>query len=160
MLVRSLDPDSKAWIRRFLTGPITGLLSAVDPKRRLITGPLRLAMVYRDVYCRTPWCGAPIRHGDHVLPIEHGGQTAEANTQGLCEACNYTKQAPGWRNTPGPHGAGQSVTITTPTGHTYTSRPPPLPGAPDEQPATTTPPPTGPVIEIYLCNPYHVEYAA
>ena len=35
-------------------------------------------------------------------PAEAGGPTSAANGQGLCEACNYTKQAPGWRARPGP----------------------------------------------------------
>jgi hypothetical protein len=66
-----------------------------------------------------------------VIPVAEGGTTSAANGQGLCEACNYTKQAPGWTATPAPGaaGAGDEVEITTPTGHTYTSRPPPLPRA-------------------------------
>ncbi|MGI8701265.1 MAG: HNH endonuclease [Nocardioidaceae bacterium] len=83
----------------------------------------------RDEICRTPWCGAPIRHADHVVAVEAGGETSEPNGQGLCEACNHAKQAHRWRSRPGPGGAGESVQITTPTGHAYISRPPPLPGA-------------------------------
>ncbi|MDP9317917.1 MAG: HNH endonuclease [Actinomycetota bacterium] len=132
-LIRDLDPDTKAWLRRLFLDPCTGLLTAMDPKRRLFKHALRRAVVIRDEYCRTPWCGAPIRHIDHVIPAEDGGVTSETNGQGLCEACNHAKQAPGWRSRPGPGGAGDSVTITTPTGHAYTSRPPPLPGAPPEQ---------------------------
>jgi hypothetical protein len=73
-----------------------------------------------------------------VIPAADGGETSATNGQGLCEACNYTKQAPGWTARPGPGGAGHDVTITTPTGHHYTSHhytshhytshPPPLPG--------------------------------
>ncbi len=80
----------------------------------------------RDEVCRTPWCDAPIRHTDHVEPHDEGGTTAFVNAQGLCEACNHAKQAPGWRARPGP---ADVVHTTTPTGHRYRSlvpsRPPP-----------------------------------
>jgi hypothetical protein len=103
----------------------------MDSKRRRFPTGLRRLIQVRDRTCRTPWCGAPIRHTDHVIPVAAGGTTSAANGQGLCEACNYTKQAPGWTATPAPSpaGAGDRVEITTPTGHTYPSHPPPLPGA-------------------------------
>ncbi|MGH3659500.1 MAG: hypothetical protein ACRDUA_22870, partial [Micromonosporaceae bacterium] len=44
--------------------------------------------------------------------------------QGLCEACNYTKQAPGWQARPSPGTGGHQVETTTPTGHRHRSRPP------------------------------------
>ncbi len=138
--LRGLDDTTTTWIRRILTDPVTGLITAIDTHRRLFTGPLRRALVIRDQWCRTPWCGAPIRHADHVIPVQDGGETTEANGQGLCETCNYTKQAPGWTSTPGPDGAGRTIQITTPTGHTHQSRPPPLPGAePREQPDQQAP---------------------
>jgi hypothetical protein len=158
-LLRDHDDDTLAWLRRVFTDPVTGLVSSVDARRRLVTGPLRRALVIRDQSCRTPWCDAPIRHADHVVSFEDGGETSAANTQGLCEACNYAKQAAGWRSRPGPGGAGESVQITTPTGHTYTSRPPPILGrSPDDVPDKG--PPALPAIEIYLRNPFDVEYAA
>lgn len=47
---------------------------------------------------------------------------------GLCEACNQVKEAPDWQSRtvdqPGPH----TVETTTPTGRTYRSTAPPLPG--------------------------------
>ncbi len=52
-----------------------------------------------------------------------------SNGQGLCEACNYAKEAPGWRTdliTSDRH----LVEITTPTGHRYRSSPSPQPGDP------------------------------
>jgi hypothetical protein len=159
-LLRGLDDETRVWVRRFFTDPCTGLVTAIDAQRRLVSGSLRRVIIIRDQWCRTPWCGAPIRHGDHVISVEDGGESTESNTQGLCEACNYAKQAPGWRSRPSPGGAGDSVEITTPSGHTYQSRPPPLLGAdwPDRGPKAT--PPGVPVIEIYLRNPFDVEYAA
>ena len=113
----------------------------MDSQRREFPAPLRRLIVVRDQYCRTSWCGAPVRHADHVTPWADGGATSEANGQGLCEACNYAKQAPGWHARPGPDGAGDLVETTTPTGHTYPSRPPPLPGtAATTDPDTPEPP--------------------
>jgi hypothetical protein len=106
-----------------------GALVGMESSRRTFTGVLRRFVTTRDMVCRTPWCNAPIRHIDHPVPVELGGPTSEANGQGLCEACNYTKQAPGWQDQPEPEGAGSSVHTITPTGHVYTSLPPPLPGA-------------------------------
>jgi hypothetical protein len=123
------DPDATVWLRRVYARPADGSLVAMESKRRRFPKGLRRLLQVRDRTCRTPWCGAPIRHADHVVPVTEGGTTSAANGQGLCEACNYTKQAPGWRARPGPAGAGHDVEITTPTGHHYSSHPPPLPGA-------------------------------
>ena len=118
---------SRTWVRRLFRRPDTGQLAAIDAKRRCFDGPIRDAIIARDQFCRTPYCGAPIRHADHPEPAARGGPTTLENGAGLCEACNYAKIAPGWRARPGPDGAGDEVIITTPTGHTYTSRPPDLP---------------------------------
>src|SRR5699024_7602259 len=79
----------------------------------------------RDQSCRTPWCDAPIRHRDHIVPWDQGGPTTADNLQGLCEACNYTKELPAWRASPDADQPGRHlVTTTTPTGHQYQSSPP------------------------------------
>ena len=54
-----------------------------------------------------------------------GGETSGRNGQGLCEACNYAKEAVGWTARPRP-GPGHVVETTTPTGHSYRSRAPAL----------------------------------
>ncbi|MDQ1615309.1 MAG: hypothetical protein QOJ60_1248 [Actinomycetota bacterium] len=119
----------QVWLRRLYLSPETGELVAMDSRRRIFPRGLRRFLVLRDQVCRNSWCGAPIRHSDHVIPAQAGGRTSADNGQGLCEACNLARQAPGMRAVPGPGGSGESVTTTTPTGHEYTSRPPPLPGA-------------------------------
>jgi hypothetical protein len=125
-IVREAD---KTWIRRLYTAPASGELVAMDSRRRTFRGKLRDLTVLRDQTCRTPWCDAPIAHIDHVRSVRRGGQSTAPNGQGLCEACNYTKEAPGWRadlvTT-----AGHTVEITTPTGHRYRSSPPRQPGDP------------------------------
>ena len=101
----------------------------MESTARLFPENARRFLTYRDQTCRTPYCGAPIRHADHVRPHADGGPTTTSNGQGLCAACNQAKQAPHWRATPDPDGgAGTAVHTTTPTGHTYTSTPPPPPG--------------------------------
>lgn len=83
----------------------------------------------RDQTCRTPYCDAPIRHVDHVKPHRRNGPTSAANGQGLCEHCNYAKEAPGWQVISGTDEAGRHTTDhITPTGATYRSTAPPLAG--------------------------------
>ena len=86
-----------------------------------------------------PGAGHPSATPTTSPPRRAGGPTSAGNGQGLCEACNHTKQAPGWRARPGHRGAGTTVEVTTPTGHTYTSRPPPPP-ANGHVPQTSTGP--------------------
>jgi hypothetical protein len=117
------------WLRRLYTAPGSGELIAMDSRRRLFTPGQRAFIAARDQVCRTPWCGAPIRQIDHIVAAGRGGPTAVANGQGLCQACDNAKQAPGWGAVPAPPGrAGpHTVTLTTPTGHRYVSRAPDLP---------------------------------
>lgn len=71
--------------------------------------------------CANAYCDAPVRHADHLDPVADGGETTADNGQGVCEACNHAKQAPGWRHQRDPH-TGQ-VTTTTPTGHRHPAPP-------------------------------------
>ncbi|WP_462287873.1 hypothetical protein [Nostocoides sp.] len=98
-----------------------------------------------------PHCDAPIRHADHAVPAAKGGPTSYQNGQGLSAGCNYTKDLPGFttrvltraeiaayaagpetdRNTHIARNARPRThitAITTPTGHTYLSIPPPALG--------------------------------
>lgn len=118
---------ARAWLRRLYTRPGKGSLVAMDSRRREFDGELRHLLVLRDEHCRTPWCDAPVRHADHVVRVADGGSTSTDNGQGLCEACNYTKEAPGWtarRLATTQH----QVEVVTPTGHAYRSRAPDPPG--------------------------------
>ncbi|MFE4833339.1 HNH endonuclease [Arthrobacter sp. NPDC056691] len=119
--------ELKIWLRRLYTAPQTGDLVAMDSRRRLFPPPLRRFIQIRDNTCRTPYCDAPIRHHDHIIPWHNNGPTSLTNGAGLCEACNHTKELPGWKAKPRP-GPRHTIEITTPTGHTYHSTAPPLPG--------------------------------
>jgi 5-methylcytosine-specific restriction endonuclease McrA len=119
----------QTWLRRLYTAPGTGDLAALDSRARLFPAGLRRFIQTRDDTCRTPYCDAPIRHLDHIIPWAEGGPTTAANGAGLCEACNHTKETPGWTNRPRP-GPRHTLEITTPTGHSNHSTAPPLPGTP------------------------------
>lgn len=125
----------EVWLRRLYTAPGAGELVAVDSKARLFTPGQRRFLQARDDACRTPYCDAPIRHYDHVVPWHGDGPTSLSNGAGLCEACNHTKERPGWRTTPTARaapGARHTIEVRTPTGHTYRSTAPPLPGSDHE----------------------------
>ena len=124
----------RAWLRRLYTHPDSNALVAMDSRRRPFDGELREFLVVRDQVCRTPWCDAPIRHADHVTRAVDGGDTSAENGQGLCEACNYAKEAAGWQAIPLPSDRHE-VLITTPTGHTYVST---APDPPQPDSATST----------------------
>lgn len=129
-LIAGLADEVPVWLRQLYTHPTTGHLVAMGSKRRFFGGALRRFVTYRDQYCRTPWCGAPIRHVDHAQPAQHGGPTSSGNAQGLCQACNHAKQAPGWDARTIPTRGRHLIEITTPTGHRYRSRAPDPPGGP------------------------------
>ncbi|NUL49545.1 HNH endonuclease, partial [Cellulosimicrobium funkei] len=90
------EAQARVFLRRLFTSPETGQLVAMDSQRREFPRKLRQMIMLRDNLCRTPYCGAPIRHVDHATPYRDGGPTSYANGSGLCERCNYTKEHPGW----------------------------------------------------------------
>lgn len=122
-MVLEADEQTRVWIRRLYADPTSGDLMAMESTRRCFDHTMRQLLVFRDEVCRTLWCSAPIRHSDHVVPSDEGGPTSLDNGQGLCEACNYVKQSPGWKARARPGGL---IETTTPTGHSYTSHAPPV----------------------------------
>ncbi|TWG92636.1 HNH endonuclease [Nocardioides sp. J9] len=125
LVAASLDAGLDTWFRQ-LYPDHTGRLVAMASKQRIFPAGLADFLSVRDQgICRTPWCGAPIRHLDHVEPYADGGPTTADNGQGTCAACNHAKQAPGWRQHVEPDGTVETV---TPSGHRYRSRAPAPPG--------------------------------
>lgn len=124
---RRSDDIARTWLRRLFTDPVDQTVAHVDTKRRRFDGPLRELISHRDQLCRTPWCGAPIRHGDHVRDFASGGPTTAGNGQGLCARCNLTVAEPGWAKAAvRPDAGGAPIVITTtPTGTRYASFAPP-----------------------------------
>ena len=121
------DAEFNVWVRRLYTAPSSGELLTMDSKARLFPPRLRRFVEVRDDICRTPYCDAPIRHIDHVVPWHSGGTTTVGNGAGLCEACNHTKENPGWMAKQ-VSGEVHTLEVRTPTGHGYRSSAPPLPG--------------------------------
>jgi hypothetical protein len=118
-LVRA-DERTKVWVRRLYTDPATGALAATDARRRDFPHVARMFLTARDQVCRTPWCGAPIRHTDHAVAVAKGGETDMRNGNGRCARCNLTKDQRGWATKV----RDGTIVTTTPTGHRYRSRPP------------------------------------
>jgi hypothetical protein len=129
-LVKASLDDDQSWatLRKLYASPATGTLVAVESKSRIFPKGLARFIGIRDQRCRTPYCDAPIRHTDHAAPHASGGRTSVVNGEGLCEACNYAKQAAGWQveTAEDPTGA-HTAEVTTPTGAHYHSTAPPLP---------------------------------
>ncbi|MBD8043909.1 HNH endonuclease, partial [Arthrobacter sp. Sa2BUA2] len=126
--------QARVTLRRLFLDPESRELIAMDSKARYFPPGLARLIRTRDQTCRTPWCDAPIRHIDHIRPYSEAGPTSYTNGQGLCEACNHAKEAPGWTaETICIPGQRHAVRTVTPTGHAYRSTAPPLPGAPTTQ---------------------------
>jgi hypothetical protein len=139
------DDSAQRFVRRLLTDPVSGRLTAADDTRRRFSGADRRFIEIADQTCRTPWCEARIRHIDHVERFADGGATSIGNGAGLCESCNYLMETQGWIEQIGDDAGGagggggerdpsdgscappdRTLRLTTPTGRTFTSSPPPL----------------------------------
>ncbi|TWS23285.1 DUF222 domain-containing protein [Tsukamurella sputi] len=119
-LVGKATTAGAAWVRRLFVAPESGAVVAMDSRQRCFPDGLAEMIRARDRYCRTPYCDAPIAHTDHIVPHAAGGPTAFDNGQGLCAACNYAKEAAGWRSTVIPDPSGRhTVETRTPTGHVH-----------------------------------------
>jgi 5-methylcytosine-specific restriction endonuclease McrA len=143
------DAEADVLIRRLYAHPADNTLVAMDSKGIVFPAGLRRLLFARDgEICRTPWCDAPVRHGDHVIPRARGGLTTLDDGQGLCEDCNYAKEAPGWRHeTRSTWPERHLVEITTPTRHTHWSQAPPLPVPPESPPR-----PSRPRVDVYYLD--------
>lgn len=124
------DADAKAMLRRLYRHPGSGQLVAMESQARTFPKGLAAFIGIRDQTCRTPYCSAPIRHRDHAVPRHRAGPTSALNGLGECEACNYAKEAPSWSVVTSDRDGVHNAEFTTPTGATYRSTAPPLPGPP------------------------------
>jgi hypothetical protein len=87
---------------------------------------LRDFIVARDRRCTFPGCAQPAARCDldHVRAYRKGGPTDPANLQALCRRHHRAKHQTKWTPSRGRDG---STTWTSPTGHAYRTKPPPLP---------------------------------
>ncbi|MEU2002190.1 HNH endonuclease [Rhodococcus sp. NPDC019627] len=130
MVADAIDGVAETTLRRVYSCPQSGALTAMESQSRTFPKSLKTLIDLRDRTCRTPWCDAPIRHHDHIRSYSNAGATSADNGSGLCEACNYAKEAPGWNARPLRNpGRTHLIDLGTPTGHHYRSTAPPLPAA-------------------------------
>jgi Domain of unknown function (DUF222)/HNH endonuclease len=124
-LAASGAAHTRSTIQRLFAMPVTGALIAMESASSFFRNALADFIDLRDRRCRSPFCNAPVRHHDHVVPRVNGGFTTADNGQGLCEGCNYAKESPGWRHEPVADPlAVTTIVVTTPTGHEHRSRAP------------------------------------
>ncbi|WP_051485427.1 HNH endonuclease [Nocardioides sp. J54] len=129
LVSRALAADAAVWFRQLYRNRLGRLVAMTSVQRTFPRSLATFLAIQGHGTCATPWCDAPVRHTDHVTPFEHGGATAATNGQGLCEACNHAKQAPGWRQEViSPPVDRPEVRTVTPTGHAYTATAPPPAG--------------------------------
>ncbi len=87
--------DLDTWLRRLYTAPATGDLVAMDSRARLFPAGLRRFIRARDQTCRAPYCDAPIRHHDHVVPWHDGGTTSLGNGARTLRGLQSNERNPG-----------------------------------------------------------------
>lgn len=111
-----------ASVRRLLVDPVDGTLLVREPRRRRFERRTSAHIRTRDRSCRQPGCDLAIRDDDHITDHQFGGVSTADNGQGLCKRSHTIKHQPGWSVT----SDGKTSVWRTPTGHEYTSTPPPL----------------------------------
>ncbi|MFC3448729.1 HNH endonuclease signature motif containing protein [Amycolatopsis speibonae] len=112
-------------LRRIITDPLSGQVLDLGRERYRPTAGLGEFVRVRDRECRRPGCHRPAQACDldHAVPWQHGGRTSADGLIDLCRRDHRLKDEPGWTYRLDHDG---TLTITTPTGHTHHSTPPPL----------------------------------
>lgn len=85
-------PALRAVLRRLYTHPATGELVAVESEARAFPEKLARFLRIRDTTCRGPFCDAPARQRDHIIPHARGGPTSVENGQDTCAHCNQKEE--------------------------------------------------------------------
>ncbi len=112
-----------------------GATGSADAGRRSARAALRRAVQLRDRRCTHPACRVPATRSDQDHAVDHadGGPTNEANLGCCCRHDHRLKHDGGWRIA---RPAEDTTVWTSPLGHTYVSRPPPvIPAVPGPWPA-------------------------
>ncbi|KRB75896.1 hypothetical protein ASE01_12640 [Nocardioides sp. Root190] len=120
LAARALDTGAALWFRQLHRNRL-GRLVAMTSRQRVFPESLGEFLALRgNGICASAYCDAPVRHRDHITPADRDGPTSADNGQGLCEACNHAKQAPGWEQSVVSHADERHrVETVTPTGHHY-----------------------------------------
>jgi hypothetical protein len=135
-VARRIAADPTGTWRRLITDPTGRLL---DYGTTTYRPPADLArhVIARDRTCTFPGCRRSAQRCDldHHIPASAGGATNADNLAALCRRHHRAKHQAGWQVRRNQH-TGQSR-WTSPTGHDYTSTPPPYPS---DQTAAAAPP--------------------
>lgn len=86
-------PRLRPVLRRLFTHPTRGELVAIESRARAFPPELARFLSWRDRSCRAPYCDAPARHNDHIVPVSESGETSLDNGQSLCAHCNLHKES-------------------------------------------------------------------
>lgn len=137
-----VDDQTQVLVRRLFTAAHSGDLVAMESRTRRVPAGLAALVRLRDQTCRIGYCDAPIAHIDHLTRWADGGKTRFQDLGGVCEAHNYVHEHADWqhRHRPGRpppeprtrrprYSRRHRIDVITPTGHTYMSIAPALPGS-------------------------------
>ncbi|HEX3613858.1 MAG TPA: HNH endonuclease signature motif containing protein [Sporichthyaceae bacterium] len=115
-----------------------------DPTRRLPTAAQARYINARDQHCVHPGCRATRTEHDHTHAHAGGGPTLTKNLALRCPKHHGIKHLPGWKATQDPDG---TLTLTTPSGRAYRTRPPDADGIDSPTERIAQPEPRAPVPE-------------
>ncbi|UUV36119.1 HNH endonuclease [Amycolatopsis roodepoortensis] len=124
-LARHIATGPDTVLRRIVTDPLSGQVLDLGRDRYRPAAGLGEFVRVRDRECRRPGCHrvAQACDLDHAVPWQHGGHTAHTELIDLCRRDHRLKDELGWVYRLDSDG---TLTITTPTGQSYDSTPPPL----------------------------------
>jgi hypothetical protein len=124
--------------RRLLTDPANGSVLVASTTRHDPGVLVSETLLARHPVCAWPGCNRTSREcdRDHLIPFTTSGRTALTGMAPYCEYHHVIKDTKAWRWKTAGHPDG-SITLTTPTGHRYTTVPPargPITRQPDANP--------------------------
>ncbi|MEV6910226.1 DUF222 domain-containing protein [Amycolatopsis sp. NPDC051071] len=138
-LARHIANGPNTVLRRIITDPRSGQVEDLGRDRYRPKAGLDEFVRVRDRECRRPGCRRPAQACDldHSVPWQFQGTTDAADLIAFCRRDHRLKDEPGWNYRVADDG---TLTITTPTGQTYESTPPPLHEPRTERTGTEEPP--------------------
>ncbi len=118
---RQLCADAPGFIR-VLTDPEDGATLSFGRTTYRVPAELKRYLRVRDEVCRFVGCtrSASLCDIDHTIPWAEDGETVETNLAHLCRGHHRLKERGRWRIR---HDPGGTLKWTSPTGHTYQTRP-------------------------------------